>query len=364
MSLLAAITRPTLLISERRCRANIQAMADKAKRNQLRFRPHFKTHQHAVVGSWFRDAGVNAITVSSVSMAEDCVRDGWKDITIAFPFNIREIEAVNRLAAKVNINILIADQNILPTLVAQLDKTLGVFIKIDTGYGRSGFHPEHEEKLIRTIVDDLAIGGLKFKGFLSHPGHSYAAQHKDDIVRIHKAAMRWMLQLKSAYHPQYPQLELSLGDTPCCSIMEDFRGITEFRPGNFVYYDLVQAALGACTPENIGVVMACPVVVGAKESAKKLLIHGGAVHFSKDHLIDPITASPFYGKVVSWQEDKNDWGGIRDGMQLVKLSQEHGTVNGDSSQLQTYKAGDLIFILPIHSCLNANLMRLENTLIV
>src|SRR6476620_10300974 len=94
-TLLKQITRPTLLLDEARCRRNIERMASKARRSNVRFRPHFKTHQSAQIGEWFREAGVNAITVSSVKMAEYFASHGWDDITIAFPANWREIEAIN-----------------------------------------------------------------------------------------------------------------------------------------------------------------------------------------------------------------------------------------------------------------------------
>ena len=85
-----AITRPTLLLDVVRARRNIARMADKARRNGVRFRPHFKTHQSAAIGAWFRAEGVACITVSSVTMARYFADQGWQDITIVFPVNVRE----------------------------------------------------------------------------------------------------------------------------------------------------------------------------------------------------------------------------------------------------------------------------------
>ena len=80
------ITRPTLLLDEQKCRANIARMAEKASGNKLIFRPHFKTHQSLELGRWFKDYGVTSITVSSVEMAEYFSSE-WNDITFAFPLN-------------------------------------------------------------------------------------------------------------------------------------------------------------------------------------------------------------------------------------------------------------------------------------
>ncbi|RLD73544.1 MAG: alanine racemase, partial [Bacteroidetes bacterium] len=79
------IQTPTLILNKALVLENIQFMAEKARKHHLSFRPHFKTHQSAEIGNWFKDAGVDKITVSSVSMAEYFAKHGWKDITIAFP---------------------------------------------------------------------------------------------------------------------------------------------------------------------------------------------------------------------------------------------------------------------------------------
>ena len=98
---LDAITTPTLLVDSDRARTNIAHMAGRARRQGIRFRPHFKTHQSAAMGAWFREAGVKAITVSSVRMAHYFAAAGWDDITIAFPVNLRELPALVALAAQV-----------------------------------------------------------------------------------------------------------------------------------------------------------------------------------------------------------------------------------------------------------------------
>ena len=92
------ITRPTFLVDETRARANIHRMANKAKRSGVAFRPHFKTHQSTRIGGWFRDEGVDRITVSSVSMAEHFAEAGWTDITIAFLLNPLELPRLKQLA--------------------------------------------------------------------------------------------------------------------------------------------------------------------------------------------------------------------------------------------------------------------------
>ena len=100
------ITKPTLLLDEYKCKKNIQNMFSRAQLHQVDLRPHFKTHQSLEIGQWFKEVGVNKITVSSLEMAIYFAEE-WNDITVAFPVNILEIDTINALAEKIKLNLLI-----------------------------------------------------------------------------------------------------------------------------------------------------------------------------------------------------------------------------------------------------------------
>jgi D-serine deaminase-like pyridoxal phosphate-dependent protein len=132
------ITRPTLIINENICRENIRRMAEKAKASGVFFRPHFKTHQSLLVAEWFRSEGVEGITVSSAGMAMKFALAAWKNITIAFPINIRETDLYNELAGKIDLHLLTDSIEATEALASGLMSSAGLFIEIDCGYGRSG----------------------------------------------------------------------------------------------------------------------------------------------------------------------------------------------------------------------------------
>lgn len=100
------ITVPTLVLDENKVRENIRRMAEKAKKAGVRLRPHTKTHQSAEIAGWYRDYGIDGITVSSLTMAEYFADHGWDDITVAFPANILEIETINRLGKKISLGLI------------------------------------------------------------------------------------------------------------------------------------------------------------------------------------------------------------------------------------------------------------------
>jgi D-serine deaminase-like pyridoxal phosphate-dependent protein len=93
-------------------------MAQKAAAAGVSFRPHFKTHQSAQIGEWFREQGVKAITVSSVEMAEYFAAAGWEDILIAFTLNIRQLERIRALAQQIHLEVLVEDSNAVQALQA------------------------------------------------------------------------------------------------------------------------------------------------------------------------------------------------------------------------------------------------------
>ena len=345
------IQKPTFLLNEQTCRSNIRQMTDKANRNKVIFRPHFKTHQSAEIGEWFRREGTEKITVSSVTMAEYFADAGWNDILIAFPANIREIESINSLAERIDLSLTVESVFTANSLIQNLSAQAAIYLKIDTGYHRTGI-PANNIAEIESILDRIkASDNLYFTGFLTHSGQTYCAKNKDEITRIHRDAVKQLLNLKARFVNDFPNLILSIGDTPSCSVLDDFNGANEIRPGNFVFYDVMQIFLGSCTFQDIAVVLACPVV--AKHSERnEIVIYGGAVHLSKEFITNN-KGIKVYGLVVNLKG--KSWGAPLPETFVSALSQEHGIIKTTPDLFDQFTIGDVIGIVPVHSCLTADL---------
>jgi D-serine deaminase-like pyridoxal phosphate-dependent protein len=347
-----SIKKPTLLLNSTLSKNNIRSMADKALENNVIFRPHFKTHQSATIGEWFRDAGVTAITVSSVSMARYFAMHGWNDITIAFPVNLPEIDEINELASSLNLNLLLESEESSKFLSRELTASCGFFIKIDTGYHRTGIEPSN----VPLIDKVLATGDptkLQFKGFLTHSGNTYHAKDAAEILRIHQKTTESLLRLKKHYQPRYQGMILSIGDTPGCSQVRSFVGVDEVRPGNFVFFDIMQFALGSCGLDDIAVALICPVVA-LHPSRKEAVIYGGSVHLSKEHTFLHPDPQLIFGLAFAW--DGGTWNTKTLLGKVTALSQEHGIISLTQAGCNI-KQGEFLAVLPVHSCLTANLMR-------
>jgi len=352
------IRKPTLILNRDICARNISTMILKAQKHCIRLRPHFKTHQSATIGEWFRAEGVGSITVSSVTMAGYFAAHGWEDITLAFPVNLNEADRINRLAGKIRLNLTLESPDAAASLARQVTHPVGVYIKIDTGYHRTGLSPE-ETGTIDLIIDRLRDSRHRFGGFLTHAGHTYHANGREEIIRIHESSRQAMMRLGNRYRESIPGIELSVGDTPSCSLAEDFTGLDEIRPGNFVFYDLMQYRLGSCREENIALALACPVV--AKHPARQeLVVYGGANHLSKESLHDGSGGLTYGGVVIP---GNGGWSKLLPDTSVVSLSQEHGIIRmGDPGSFANIATGDIIGIIPVHACLTANLMRRYLTL--
>ena len=347
------ITKPTLLLNKDIALRNIENMVRKANALQLNFRPHFKTHQSAEIAEWFRSAGIKAITVSSLTMANYFAECGWEDITIAFSVNIPEIPEINELAGRIKLNILIENTEGLEALQEQITRHIGVFIKIDTGYNRTGIEA-NRTPLIDQLLESIQKSPLlQFKGFLSHTGHTYQANSTHDIFSRHFDALLKMKALKARYINDWPELLISLGDTPSCTLADNFDGVDEIRPGNFVFYDLMQFKLGVCKLTDIAVRMVCPVIA-IHNSRNEVVIYGGAIHFAKDSITN-IDGKQLFGRIIIREGDEEIL--LDERNYLYALSQEHGILRITPKDLHYFKPGKLIEILPVHSCLTANLMK-------
>lgn len=334
-------------------------MCEKAARLGVDLIPHFKTHQSEEIGKWFIEAGVDAITVSSVKMAQYFAKYGWKDITIAFPLNVLEIDSINEILHEgVRLKVLVVSAESIRLLINSLEGKVEVLIEVDAGYNRTGIATENSTE-VRDIVGLINDSDkLDFYGLYCHPGNTYQTASTDDIKQIWADAILKVVELKDQLSDIAPGLKIRMGDTPGCTVVEDMAGIDEIGPGNFVFYDLVMNYLDVCNEDQIAVAVACPVVA-KYPNRNQLIIHGGAVHFSKDHLYDG-DENKFFGEVVIFNE--GGWSPILDGIKLTSISQEHGILTATTEIIETIETGDVIGILPIHSCLTANLLKSYTTL--
>lgn len=344
------IDRPTLLLDRSILIRNIETMTQRADVAGVQLKPHFKTHQSTAVGELFKSYGISSITVSSIEMAEYFANAGWREIMIAFPVNVLRLDSIARLASTVKLDLLINNRKVLDRVAKSLKSKVGFYIEIDSGQHRSGLAPSDHRTISSIIARSDSLDYLQFKGFYTHSGHSYAAETRAEISEIGIRTIEIMASLKSKYGSER-DIKIGMGDTPICSTFSNFGSIDEIRPGNFVFYDLMQLQLGSCTRADIALALACPVVE-VNRKKRQIVVHGGAVHLSKEFLL--YKANRIYGMCCGIDED-----GFTNAFApsiVTSISQEHGIIQMSAEDIVKVKVGDIIGIFPVHSCLAADCM--------
>ena len=132
---------------------------------------------------------------------------------------------------------------------------------------------------------------------------------------------------------------VSIGSTPAMSAVRDLTGVTEARPGNYVFYDFTQVQLGACEVRDVALTVLASVV-SSQPGAKHSVIDAGALSLSKDPgpaWLEP----PTYGEIFSDYAT----GELSADVRVVSLSQEHGILSA------ALPVGERVRVLPNHSCL-------------
>lgn len=341
-------------MNKTKCLNNIRLLAEKAKKNGIILRPHFKTHQCKTVGRWFKDYGIDRIAVSSVPMAEYFAKDGWNDITIAFPFVAQQSDRINSLARFSKLQLSASSIQNTMLLCELIKENIGVFIEIDTGQGRSGFSTNDINSISQALELLNQKRNIRFLGFLAHAGQTYNNK-PEQVIDIHNKAKQSLLILKNRFSDEYPDITISYGDTPSSVLADDFAGIDELRPGNFVFFDMQQASNGVCRTSEIAAALACPVVAVYPEKGKAI-IWGGAVHLSKDHYFLPDGKKSF-GAICRLKKNLT-WSDPIEGFYLESVSQEHGVIKAENpSTIEILKESELVAILPSHICLTVSCMR-------
>jgi D-serine deaminase-like pyridoxal phosphate-dependent protein len=342
---------PGLLLDLARVRRNAERMSGIARRNNVRLRPHIKTHKCVEVARLQTAGHDGAITVSKLAEAEAFARYGFSDITYAVPIErgkFAEAVEISRLGG-IKLNLLTDDAETVKALDAAAGEAgvqFDVFVKIDSGTHRVGVEPHTAQaiEIPRTISDSK---NLNFAGILTHAGHSYNVRTKEAILEVARHERDSMVELAERLRGMGIEVPtVSIGSTPTMSTIDHLNGIDEIRPGNYIFFDNFQATLGSCSFEDTALTVLA-AVIHRDLSRNKLVIDAGAVALSKDR--GPVGLDPGcgYGRVL-------DMDGTDTGLRVTGMSQEHGEiVADDGSVISRFKVGDRVRVLANHSCLTA-----------
>ena len=346
---------PVLFVDSERLENNIKKMAHKCEINSVELRPHIKTHKCIEIGMMQLKHGAGGITVSTLDEATIFAEAGFNDITYAVPMTSNKIKAALDVASKTNLRMLVDNNEIISKLEVEAEKrgmSLEILLKVHCGYHRTGIDPKspNSVKLAESIAN---ANHLDFKGILTHAGHSYDATSKEQIKEVAMQEQKVMLEFSRKLESVSPELKpdvVSIGSTPTITLTDRILdGITEVRPGNYVFYDYTQVVLGTCQVSDCALTVVSKVI---GKYGEYLVIDAGATALSKDLGPTHIEPETSFGKIFADYERHE----LDMSLKIYSLSQEHGKVKFlNPTKSLEHDVEDTVRILPNHSCLTANL---------
>jgi D-serine deaminase-like pyridoxal phosphate-dependent protein len=273
---------------------------------------------------------------------------GIADIRLPYPINPANADRVIALLDKTRLSFIV-DHPVVARqwsdAMTRAGRQVEVLVKVDVGFHRCGIDPAAADA-VAMIRGVAGLPGLRFKGLLAHAGHAYHAHNEDELCGMARDEAATLGDLVARCRREGVEIEeVSAGATPPARFSLQQAGFTEFRPGNYVYFDRTQVALGAATLDDCALTVMARVV--SKPAADRIIFDSGSKTLSNDGARG-FTPAPGFGVVL-----RSD-GTPDDGLLIERLSEEHATVKalGGSTTLEP---GDVVRIVPNHSCVISNL---------
>ncbi len=344
---LAEVDTPSLVIDLDILERNLRRMALRMRKLGVRMRPHFKTHKSIPIAETQEELQAVGFTVATLPEARALMDYGRCDLTWAFPLILSKLPFLGHYLRNATLRLVVDS----PQAVAALEETcrledaaggsdypVHVWLKVDCGYHRAGVDPEAPVAvdLARRIADSRR---LTFDGILSHSGHAYRVRGCRSLARVAEEERRVMVDFAERLRAAGIEVPgVSIGSTPAMSAVENLDGITEVRPGNYVFYDYTQCAIGSCEIGDVALTVLSSVV-SSQPGARHSVIDAGALALSLDR--GPEWVEPCYGRIFGDYPAKE----LDPELQVASVSQEHGIVN------RSLAVDSRLRILPNHSCL-------------
>ena len=334
------VETPHLLIDGSKMRRNIEKMAGVAREQGVKLRPHAKTHKIPSIAREQLEAGAAGITVAKVSEAEVMVEGGIRNIFIAYPLVTEsKIERALRLSRRVNLTVgvdSLEGARRMSKMAALEDDVLDIRLEVDTGLRSTGVLFDEAVGLAGEIE---ALKNLNLTGLYTYRGA--VLTDGSPTLDLEKAGIeegKLMVSLANRIREEGIDIEdVSLGSTPTAEYAAEVEGVTEIRPGTYVFYDRMQVWLGACSLAECAATVVATVM--SRPSGNLAVIDGGSKTFATDVQPDALRG---FGHVVGYPD-----------IVLERLNEEHGMLRVKSDD--DLGVGDAVQIIPNHICSTVNL---------
>lgn len=347
---LSDLETPALVLDRGRLQRNAAAMRARLAGQGVDLRPHMKTSKSIDVAALALDGMPLRVTVATLNEAEYFFANGVTDLLYAVcipPNKLSRALALVKAGADLTLIVdSLAASRAIAEAAAEARVIPGVMIEIDCGEHRTGI-PADAECLIE-------IGGfmaespyVDFRGILTHAGQAYNARGVDALCAV--AEIERLAAVTAAERLRAVGIrvrQVSIGSTPTVCLAKSFQGISEARPGVYLFGDLFQAQMPTCAIEDIAISV-LTTVISVESVGRMIVVDAGGLALSKDQSTRDTPHNFHFGLVCD-----SDGRELPGEVCVCNVHQEHGEIRWPQS-LALPDIGTQLRILPNHSCMTA-----------
>lgn len=335
---------PALLIDREIMMDNLRFMQEYANKHKVALRPHTKTHKMPRLALIQEELGAKGVTVAKTGEACVMAASGLKDIFIANEIvGDAKLMRIQKLAQTVNVSFgldSIPQARMIENAFEGSKKPAQVLIEIEVGEDRSGVIEEDD---YLKLLDFLkTCKHIHLKGIFSHDGNSYEAADVFACREIHLAAQKRTLRFaKLAKEALFSLETVSIGSTP--SMMHDFpilEGITEIRPGTYIFMDASQANAYGSFSRNAATVL---TTIISRPTKERVIMDVGAKGITAQKRSKGFCATRGLGLIKGFPD-----------VEIFDVFDEHAIIYNKAFR-DAVKVGDKVEIFPNHICPVVNL---------
>jgi D-serine deaminase-like pyridoxal phosphate-dependent protein len=336
---LDSLLTPCAVVDLDRMEANLERMASYARTHRLALRPHTKTHKASVLAAEQLRRGAAGLTVAQLHEAQVMGRI-TDDILLAHPpVGEAKLSRLLALPPPLRLTVALDSPDVLHALAgacATAGRTVGVLVEVDLGMRRVGVvDPDDAVRLCRFSAE---LDGVEWRGIMFYPGHIREHVSEQDAALEAVDGALHELRRRLGEAGLEPDV-VSAGSTPAAYASHRIRGLTEIRPGTYIFNDRMTAAIGACAWDDCAYTVLATVISTAVPD--QAVVDAGSKALFREEL-----------RGTDW----SGFGALLDRPDVVVkgMSEEHGLLDLSSTTWRP-RIGDRVRIVPNHVCVSVNL---------
>jgi len=349
---------PQVMVRQATLLNNVKSMAAKAAAHNVKLRPHIKTHKSLYIGNLQKEFGATGIMCAKVGEAIKFMENGFTDVTVGMPVvHPAKLKRLLQKVAEYGVKLQLTidhpeqiDRVDTAALEAGFQHRIGCMLKVNVGLNRCGVDVDDQAKIEQTVDRLSKSMNLHLLGVMSHAGQTYAAKDKAEVMLQGKQEIEILLSAKKFIEERFPNQiisEVSVGSTITELCREDYEGVTEMRPGNYVLLDNNPLKLGLCGVDDVACFIFSQVL---SINDRHIILDCGSKVLSSDGGAHGAAAN---GYGTAWKVGENvetvsTW-------TVTSLSEEHGWIKRNPGSDNELQVGDFVWVLPNHSCPVMNL---------